>query len=128
MFIELWERIRGYDKWSKSEATIRSSTLAKIEVGHNRNGTPIMAWQNSCVLVWSDPAGASQLDEFSVFESSPLFQLYEDQKVTILCDPANSGNYFFPELLRTRAIRAIKMTLGFAIFTALVVLWSLLFR
>jgi hypothetical protein len=128
MFIELWERIRGYDKWPQTEAAIRSSTLAEVEVGHNRNGAPIMAWQNSCVLVWSDPAGGSQLDEFSVFESSPLFQLYEGQKVTILCDPANPGNYFFPELLRSKAIRAIKVTLGFVIAAALVVLWSLLFR
>jgi hypothetical protein len=112
MLIERWERIRGYDKWPQTEATIQSSSLAGVEVGHTRSGTPIKTWQNSCVLVWRGAQGEEQLDDFSVYASSPLFQLYENQKVTIHCNPANSGKYFFPELQRTRAIRAVKTVLG----------------
>jgi hypothetical protein len=27
MLIEIWERLRGYDKWIKTEATVQSSEL-----------------------------------------------------------------------------------------------------
>jgi hypothetical protein len=123
MLIEIWERLRGYDKWPQTEATIRSSTLAEVEVGHTRSGTPIMETQNTCTLVWRDPKGGEQLDDFSVFESSPLFQLYEGQKVTIHCDPADPGKYFFPELQRSRAIRAMKTVLGFLVILGLLLLY-----
>jgi hypothetical protein len=123
MLIELWERLRGYDKWQRIEATVRSSTVAEVEVGHHRDGSPMMEWQNSCTLVWRGAKGGEQLDDFSVFQSSPLFQLYEGQKVTILCDPADPGRYFFPELQRSRAMRAMQTALIFIVVLGLLLLY-----
>jgi hypothetical protein len=36
MLIELWEHLRGYDKWIQTEATIQSTDLAEVELGDIR--------------------------------------------------------------------------------------------
>jgi hypothetical protein len=32
MQTEFWERLRGYDKWMPTEATVKSSRLADVQV------------------------------------------------------------------------------------------------
>jgi len=40
MLIELWERLRGYDKWIEANAKISSSDMEKIPY-MNRSGTVV---------------------------------------------------------------------------------------
>jgi len=36
MLIEIWEHLRGYDKWIQTEATIQSSDLAEVDLSDIR--------------------------------------------------------------------------------------------
>jgi hypothetical protein len=94
MLIEMWERLRGYDKWVETEAAIKSSELAEVEVRRIRpnrfsEAEPVDEWHSTCELAWTDKAGTQHTDQFEVAEGSPLFQLYDGQTVNIRYDPAN---------------------------------------
>jgi hypothetical protein len=82
-----------------------------------------METQHTCTMARRDPKGAEQLDDFSVFENSPLFRLYEGRKVTIHCDPADPGRYFFPELQQSRAVRAMQTALMFIVVLGVLLLY-----
>ncbi len=99
MLIEIWERLRGYDKWIQMEATIKSSNLAEVEIGRVRtnrwtNSEPVDEWKSSCTLIWKDNSGNPHENEFEVAEDSPLFQLYDGQTVTIRFNPANPDQFY----------------------------------
>jgi hypothetical protein len=99
MLIEIWERLRGYDKWIQTEATIQSSDLNEMEIGKVRDyslvgSQSVEEWNSSCVLAWTDKSGNSHEAEFDVAEDSPLFQLYDGQKVAIRYNPANPDQFY----------------------------------
>jgi len=99
MLIEIWERLRGYDKWIQTEATIKSSNLAEVEIGRILNGRwfnsdPVDEWKSSCMLTWVDNSGNPHENEFEVAEDSPLFQLYDGQTVTIRYNPTNPDQFY----------------------------------
>jgi Protein of unknown function (DUF3592) len=108
MLIEIWERLRGYDKWTKTEATILSSKLVKNEGGWSiktgpKSYSPWGAWQSKCVISWTDALGSPHTGWYWVSESSRLFQRYDGQTVGIRYDPANPGQYYLRELSRQKA-------------------------
>jgi hypothetical protein len=119
MLIEIWERLRGYDKWLQTEATIKSSELAEVWVatdpddrgGKNKpSGAAIKEWRSTCSLAWSDAASQPHKAQFEVSDNSPLFQLYEGQAVTIRYNPANPGEFYLPGVLKSKVMSAIKWT------------------
>jgi hypothetical protein len=125
MLIEIWERLRGYDKWTQTEATIRSSDLKEVEVGRSRarrysDSEPIYEWQSICVLAWTDAFGKSHTAEYTVSENSPLFQLYDGQKTTIRYNPANPEQFYLRGVLGSKLVSAFKWkvvpALGFLLF------------
>jgi hypothetical protein len=108
MLIEIWERLRGYDKWIQTEAKIKSSELAEVEIGRIRpnrfsDSEPIDEWHSTCGLAWTDTVGGQHTDQFEVAENSPLFQLYDGQTVTIRYNPTNSNQYYLRGLLMAKA-------------------------
>ncbi len=99
MLIEIWERLRGYDKWVQTLATIESSNLAEVEIGEIRasrwvHSQPVEEWNSHCVLTWLDNSSNSHEDEFEVAEDSPLFQLYDGQTVMIRYNPTNPDQFY----------------------------------
>ena len=89
MLIEIWERLRGYDKWIQTEATIKSSDLEEVEVGGANSryyiDQPIDEWGSFCEIVWTDASGKLHTAEYEVSENSPLFQLYDGTFVVTGC-------------------------------------------
>lgn len=58
MLIELWEKLRGYDKWIETEAI-----SVKFESERNfvlRKGTSVPVFQFRAVLTWLDQYGAER--------------------------------------------------------------------
>jgi len=117
MLIELWERLRGYDKWVQTEATILSSKLARGEVlrasvirfGEDKpDGERIMGWRSNCSLAWNDGVGQEHTAEYEVCQNSPLFQLYDGQTVTIRYNPENPGQFYLRGVLKSRVISIVK--------------------
>jgi hypothetical protein len=105
MLIEIWERLRGYDKWVETEATVESSTM-KRTAHVDDTGVISYTYDSNDVLSWSDGNGEEQRGYFRVPDTSRLYQLVGGEVVRIRFDPANPARFYFPELLRTRVSAA----------------------
>lgn len=126
MLIEIWERLRGYDKWIQTEATIKSSDLEEVEVGGANSryyiDQPIDEWGSFCEIVWTDASGKLHTAEYEVSENSPLFQLYDGQTIIIRYNPTYPDLYYIRGVLRSKIISAFKYRVVPAIFIVLIVL------
>jgi hypothetical protein len=127
MFIELWERFRGYDRWPSAEARI---TAAKVKrTAHNgRDGSVSYSYASADSIEWADFHGQKQSAEFTISDDSPLYQLVGGETIAIRYDPQDSHRYYFRELLRTRIYRTFKLTLyalGFAAFAGALLLLNM---
>jgi hypothetical protein len=119
MLIEIWERLRGYHKWVQTEATIKSSELDRFWVAANPGkksekmpaGAAIREWRSTCTLTWTDAAKRAHAAQFEVSDNSPLFQLYEGQKVSIRYNPASPGEFYLPGVLKSKLLSGIKWTI-----------------
>ncbi|MGA3129454.1 MAG: DUF3592 domain-containing protein [Terracidiphilus sp.] len=107
MLIEIWEHLRGYDKWVETDAKIESSepTYYKFK-GHDYS-------HSDDVIVWTDSTGEKHRAPFTVHVDSPLFQLVQDSTTRVRYNPADPEEYYFRELLQTR-VRKVLSTAGVA--------------
>ncbi len=111
MLIEIWERLRGYDKWIQVDARIESSNLEEIK-HYDRYGEPEpSSWESDDEIVWTDKTGLEQRADFRVPEESPIYQLIDGAIVTIRYNPTSPEEFYYRELLRTRVHTAFKLTL-----------------
>ncbi len=120
MLIEIWERLRGYDKWIQTEARIESSQIKRT------TGFPA-SWVSKNKLVWSDRSGEAQRANLTVPDSSPLYKFIEGEAMTIRYNPAEPDRFYLPELLRTRVHTALLRTLNglYYLGIILLLLWDL---
>jgi hypothetical protein len=109
MLIEIWERLRGYDKGIETEATILSSELIDPITVSPRDGdfilrdpikNPFVQWLSRCAIQWTDRSGVSHIAGYTVSEGSRLFLLYEGKTVSIRYNPTNPDEYYNRLLLR----------------------------
>jgi hypothetical protein len=118
MLIEIWERLRGYDKWIQTEATIRSSELAEVEVVESTRGqdASVDEWHSIDELAWTGQDSRQYTGEYEVSENSPLFQLYDGQTVTVRYNPDRPGEFYLRGVLRSKVISTIKWKIIPALF------------
>lgn len=122
MLIEIWERLRGYDKWIETEAKIESSNVEKTPI-EGRSGTAIgYSYASGDILTWTDRQGEKQYADFTAPDDSPLYQLIGGETVTIRYDPAHPDRFYYRDLLRTRIHTAVKATLVVILFGGLFLL------
>ena len=95
MLIEIWERLRGYDKWIQTEATIESSHISAT-----RSGKPVYGWQGNEEISWIDKDGVQQCEPLAVPENSPVFKMYDGNSLAIRYNPADSTDFYVREQLR----------------------------
>ena len=125
MFIELWERVRGYDKWVAANAKIESSQVTGSPIV-NRSGQIIdYSYRAGDVITWSDPTGATHSADFDVNDQSPLYQYIGGESVPIRYDPADPDRFYYRDLLRTRVSSAIRATLTLLVILAVLAGWFL---
>ena len=102
MFIEIWERLRGYDKWIPTQAKIESSDISKLNVV-TRSGKVANTYQYAGDrLSWVDAQGNKQYSTFSVDEQSPLYQYIDGESLPIRYDPAHPSRFYNRDLMRYR--------------------------
>jgi hypothetical protein len=122
MLIELWEKLRGYDKWVQTEAKVESSEVEKTPQT-NQYGTQVgYSYSSGDILTWTDASGEKQCATFTVPDDSPLYQLIGGETLTIRYDPASPDHFYFRELLRTRIHTAVKTGLIVILFGGLFLL------
>jgi hypothetical protein len=118
MLIEIWERLRGYDKWVQAEARVELSKVEKRKDSYS-------GWVATNVISWKDLSGATRIANFSVSGDSPLYQLIGGETVTIRYNPANPDKYYFHDLLQSRAHTVFQATVFALIFAGLLFLMDL---
>jgi hypothetical protein len=120
MLIEIWERLRGYDKWIPTEAKVESSKVKETldpESGY-------IAYSSGDLLVWTDQQGEHQRAYFTVPDDSPLYQLVEGATVTIRYNPADPYQYYLRELLQTRIHMAVSRAIVIFLIVGLFIVVS----
>ena len=118
MLIEIWERLRGYDKWIQTEAKVESSNVRETLDAESGG----IAYSCEDVLIWADQQGGNQRAYFAVSDDSSLYQLISGDLFSIRYNPADPDQYYLRELLRARVRRTttqIVVTLGFVGFCIL---------
>lgn len=110
MLIELWERLRGYDKWVEAEAKVESSDVEQT-AHRNRDGSMSYTWASGDQIVWIDSRGGRQCASFQVDDESPLYQLVGGEQIRIRYNPAKPEQYYFRELLQSRIRRFFQLAL-----------------
>ena len=111
MWIKLWERLRGYDKWTETEAEITSSIMEAIAV---QDGNSIYQVRN--MLEWKTAQKGSERVIFLVPEDSSFYQCAEGEKIRILYDPQAPYRYYCPDLLRSRIQIFLRRAKSVALF------------
>lgn len=119
MLIEIWEKLRGYDKWTQVDARIQSSNLDEVQVmavpdGYGRVQTAD-EWQSTCGISWTDSTGKEHKAEYKVSENSPLFQLYDGQTIAIRYNPANPDKFYQRDVSRAKLMMTLKWTIAPAV-------------
>jgi hypothetical protein len=101
MLIEIWERLRGYHKWTESQATIESANVEKTAI--TGSADPVRYTSASAnTLAWNDQTGQKHSAKFVLSEDSPLFSLKQGDAVTIRYNPARPDRFYVRDLFRTR--------------------------
>ena len=122
MLIEMWERLRGFDKWVEAEAQIISSEVQE-RVYTNQMGKTTHYYGSGNVLTWTDQSGKEQSASFKVPDSSPLYQMVDGQSLRIRYNPKNSTEFYLRELFQSQLITGVKTGL-----LILIVLMGLTYR
>lgn len=101
MIIEFWERLRGYDKWVETHATIASASTEE-KVRSERSWGTTYSYSAGDVLIWNDANGRQQRAFFSVPAGSSLYKLLGGDSIAIRYNPAQPDQFYLRELLQTR--------------------------
>jgi Protein of unknown function (DUF3592) len=105
MLIEIWERLRGYDKWMRTNAVVSRSGTEQIE--HSGRYGPYYTTEAGDVIEWTDPTGEKQYADFNAPEGSKLFQLVSGDTVEIRFNPAKPDEFYYRDLLQMRVRQAV---------------------
>jgi hypothetical protein len=129
MLIELWERLRGYDKWIETEAEVKSAELSKITFPGSKDPRKkqenAIAWNSECRFVWQDPTSEQHAGSFVADEESSLYQLSEGEKFSIRINPRNPEDFYIRGLLESDVMSAWKAVLGFTLMFLILTLFFL---
>ena len=99
--IELWEKLRGYDKWVEGEGRVVEASVDKGELSS----------KVVCRIAWKDQTGQEHETRIDADEESPLFQLSEEDAVKIRFNPARPEEVYIPGLIESDALAARKKIL-----------------
>jgi hypothetical protein len=93
MLIEIWERLRGYDKWIAVEAKVVSAAQIRRKLGKRYQVSPTSQLSGE-LLFWKDMEGEPHFGAFVTHETSPLYQLLEGEPIAICYNPAKPDHYY----------------------------------
>jgi hypothetical protein len=110
MLIELWERLRGYDRWPEAQATVVSGERLRRKYGlpGPRKNTQF----SSDLLMWTDQKGKEWYGPFVNQDTSPLFQLLDGELISIRYNPSNPGRFYNREHFQSWMVMIAKAALA----------------
>jgi hypothetical protein len=93
MFIEIWERLRGYDKWIETQATVESAAEIRRALGKRYQESP-ESRVSGRLLIWKDQYCRTQCGGFVAHDISPLYQLLDGETISIRYNPTHPDRYY----------------------------------
>ncbi len=125
MLIEIWERLRGYDKWIQTQAKIESSDISKVNVVTENGKVANTHRYAGDRLTWIDARGNKQHSTFTVDEQSPLYQYIDGESLPIRYDPAHPDHFYNRDLTCNRFQVGATVSIFLIVFAAFIVgfLW-----
>jgi hypothetical protein len=115
MLIEIWERLRGYDKWVPAEAKVFSAEQFYKIHGVEYKVSPANQFSGD-LLVWKDNEGEPHFGPFVTHETSPLYQLLEGESIAICYNPAKPDHCYCRPYFTSLVVLIIKAILGVVVF------------
>lgn len=101
MFIELWERLRGYDKWVSAEATVEYEK--EEHTYHDTSGKELhYSYTTGERLAWTDARGEKCTAPLKPPGKDPEYQFAEGETAAIRYNPAKPDQYYFRKLATMR--------------------------
>ncbi|WP_348262715.1 hypothetical protein P8935_23360 [Telmatobacter sp. DSM 110680] len=127
MLIEFWERLRGYDKWPETEATIISGQKVRRAL---RLRDPKLNRVSADMLVWKDQYARKHYGAFVTYDTSALYQLLEGESILIRYDPSRPNRYYNRSLFVAWLIHLTKAAIAISVFLAALVwrIWMIVTR
>jgi len=108
MLIEIWERLRGYDKWIETEARVRSSNVERTS--RKVKGGRQDVWIVTNSILWTPRQGQIQCADFNLADISLPKHFDVGEAVTIRYNPEEPSIYYLRELFLLNLRRRIKWT------------------
>lgn len=118
MWLTVWEKLRGYDKWIEAEATVETPAPLRLPDAEQGDSS---AWAGE-ILVWTDRSGNRQSADFVVPDDCTLYQKVSGDTLVIRYDPRNPGRFYFRQLHRVRIRTTVKRVLIAASILGLVIM------
>lgn len=107
MWIEFWEKLRGYDKWTETQALVQAPAAA----GPPRNESDNQSAWDGDLLVWIDQHGNRRSAAFVVPDDCTLYQKVAGDALNIRYNPRNPDRFYLRQLhlvrIRTTAKRLL---------------------
>lgn len=118
MWLKLWERMHGYDKWTEAEATVHAPDP------HNFPGAASAKdseWDGD-ILVWTDHQGHRHSADFIVPDDCTLYQKVNGDTLHIRYNPRKPAQFYQRQLHRVHVRTVLKRVLITASIIGLVVM------
>ncbi len=125
MLIELWERLRGYDRWTETTARFERADVQK-KVFTDSVGNRREVYSSSDTIAWTDQLGNIHRKSFKVSDNSSLYLMVDGEEVSVRYNPARPSRIYYRSLLMAQVRSVVTLILVILILAALFFLnhWS----
>lgn len=97
MLIEIWERLRGYHKWTQADARIEF--LKEEHIYHDKDGKNLHYTNvTGRRLAWTDSNSQVHYAPLKQLDDQPPYRLIEGEAETIRYNPANPDQFYCRKL------------------------------
>lgn len=104
MWIEFWEKLRGYNKWTETQALVQAAGITRSE------GDDQPACEGE-LLVWTDQHGKRRSAAFIVPDDCTLYQKVSGDALNIRYNPRNPDRFYLRQLHLVRVRTTLKRVL-----------------
>jgi len=119
MLIEIWERLRGYDKWIQAEAAVNSWKVEKVFLRRAKGGARIYGWVGKGQIEWIDQTGVRHSQSVQLSKGTLVFKMHGLSPIVIRYDPVSPSIFYLREHLRYRVNNIAQVIIGVFVLIAI---------
>lgn len=122
MLMAIWEWLRGYRKWTQTQA---QTVFLKEETLFHREGKDLhYSHVTSARLVWTDSHGGSHYTILKQYGDPPKYPLTEGETVDLRYNPANPMQFYSRRLSEMKIRRFFATTFTVIAVAIICIVWE----